>query len=60
MKKVARTSWIEHKTNEAVLDKVNERTKMMNTIMKRKIQLIGHRPRYNEFIAIIMEGNING
>jgi len=31
----------------------------MNTIMKRKIELIGHLLIHNEFIIIIMEGKIN-
>jgi len=53
------TSWIEHKTNEAVLDKVRLRT-MMHIIMKIKIKLIGHLLRHNVFITNIMEGTING
>lgn len=31
------TRWIEQKTNEAVLDQVNERRTSMNAITKRKI-----------------------
>lgn len=55
-----RTSWIECKTNEAVLNEVNERRTMINKIMKSKMELIGHLIRHNEFITIIKEGKING
>lgn len=55
-RKMTRTSWIEYKTNEAVLNEINEERTMMNTIMKRTIKLIGHLLRNNVFITIIMEG----
>jgi len=41
-RKMTGTKWVEHKTNEAVLDEVNERKTMMNAIMERKLKLIGH------------------
>jgi len=59
-RKMTGTRWVEHKTNEAVLNEVNERRAMMNAIMERKIKLIGHQLRHNKFITIIMEGKING
>ncbi|VVC42596.1 Hypothetical protein CINCED_3A003125 [Cinara cedri] len=59
-RKMTRTSWIEHKTNEEVLNEINEERTIMNTIMKRTIKLIGHLLRNNEFITIIMEGKIEG
>jgi len=31
------------------------RTFINTTIMKRKIKIIGHLPKHNEFITIIME-----
>ncbi|VVC43630.1 Hypothetical protein CINCED_3A006507 [Cinara cedri] len=55
-RKMTRTSWIEHKTNEEVLNEINEE----RTIMKRTIKLIGHLLRNNEFITIIVEGKIEG
>lgn len=33
---------------------------MINEIIKRKIKHIGHSLKRNQFIAIIMEGKING
>jgi hypothetical protein len=59
-RKMTRTSWIEHKTNEEVLNEINEERTVMNTIMKRTIKLIGHLLKNNEFITIIMEGEIEG
>jgi len=43
-----------------ITQEVNERRALMNTIMKRKVKLIGHLIRHNEFITIIMEGKIDG
>lgn len=45
---------------KGVLDKVKERRIMINEIIKRKIKLIGHPLKRNQFITIIMEGKING
>jgi len=42
VEKIIGTRWVEHKTNEAVLDEVNEWKAVMNAIIKRKIKLIGH------------------
>jgi hypothetical protein len=59
-RRMTRTRWTEHKTNEAVLNEINEERTVMNTIMKRTIKLIGHLLRHNVFITIIMEGKIEG
>ncbi|KAF0764337.1 putative transposon-derived protein F52C9.6 [Aphis craccivora] len=47
-----------YKTNEKVLNEIDEERIVMNTIMKRTIKLIGYLLRNNEFITIIMEGKI--
>lgn len=52
------TRCVERRTNEAMLDKINERITVMNMIMKRKIKLVDVWLRYNEFISI--GGKING
>ncbi|KAF0748903.1 putative transposon-derived protein F52C9.6 [Aphis craccivora] len=57
---MTRTSWIEHKMNEEVLNEIDEERTVMNTIMKRTIKLIGHLLINNEFITIIMEEKIKG
>jgi len=56
-RKMTRTSWTEHKTNEAVLNEINEERPVMNAIVKRTIKLIGGRLlRRNAFVTIVMEG----
>jgi len=40
-RKITGTRWVEHKTNDEVLDEVNKRRAIMNAIMERKIKLIG-------------------
>lgn len=56
-RKMTRTSWTEHKTNEAVLNEINEERPVMNAIMKRTTKLIGGRLlRRNAFVTIVMEG----
>jgi len=57
-RKMTVASWIEYKTNEPVLDEVNEKRTLMNKIIK--IKPFGYLLRHNEFITIIMEGKING
>lgn len=59
-RKITRTSWIEHKTNKAVLSEINEEKTVMNTIMKITINLIGHLLKHNVFITIIMLRKIEG
>jgi hypothetical protein len=59
-KKITRKSWIEYKTNEALLNEINEERTVMNTIIKRTIKLIGHLLRHNVFIIKIMERKIEG
>lgn len=54
------TILIEHKTNNAKLNEVNEKRTMRNAIMKRKIILIGHLPSCNQFITVITKEKING
>jgi len=44
----------------ALVEIINERRTMINTIMKRKRNLIVHLLSHNQFIIIIMEKKING
>jgi hypothetical protein len=55
-----RKSWTEHKTNGIVLNEINEKRTVINTVLKRTIELIGHLLRHNVFVIIIMEGKIEG
>lgn len=61
-RRMKRKSWIEHKTNEEVLDEVNKKEQniILNIIMKIKMKLIRHLLRNNEFFTNIMEEKIDG
>ncbi|KAI5734042.1 hypothetical protein M8J77_001775 [Diaphorina citri] len=58
----ATKSWIRpwKKSNERVLEEVGESRQLIKTIEKRKIKLIGHIIRHNNFITNIFEGKIQG
>ncbi|KAI5727290.1 hypothetical protein M8J77_000272 [Diaphorina citri] len=55
-----KTSWVEKKSNERVLAEVKERRYLMNFIASRKIKLIGHIIRHNDFLSNIFEGKVEG
>jgi hypothetical protein len=57
---ISETSWIKQKTNETVLDEFNKKRTMINTIIKKKIKLIGYLLRHNEINIIVIKGKING
>ena len=55
-----RISYLEHKTNEAVLHLVNESRQLLQTIEKRRHHWIGHLLRHDNNITSIIEGMIEG
>ena len=55
-----RISWTEMVTNEEVLQRINEKRNLMDTIEKRRGKMIGHLIRHDRFINNIMEGKIEG
>ncbi|KAI5739387.1 hypothetical protein M8J77_018683 [Diaphorina citri] len=59
-RRMTKTRWIEKKSNERVLEEVGESRQLIKTIEKRKIKLIGHIIRHNNFITNIFEGKIQG
>lgn len=59
-RRMTRTSWIEKKSNEVLLEEIKEKRSLMQRIMKRKIKLIGHLLRHNTFITNIIEGKMEG
>uniref|UniRef100_A0A8D8M2F8 Uncharacterized protein n=1 Tax=Cacopsylla melanoneura TaxID=428564 RepID=A0A8D8M2F8_9HEMI len=58
-RRMTKTRWIE-KINERVLEELQERRHLMKTIETRKIKLVGHIIRHNEFINNIFEGKVPG
>lgn len=59
-RRMTRTSWIERKRNETILEEIEERRNLITSIMKRKVKLVGHLLRHNEFITNIIEGRVLG
>ncbi|KAI5755057.1 hypothetical protein M8J77_013699 [Diaphorina citri] len=59
-RRMTRTSWMERKRNEKILEEIGEERNLMKTLMKRKIKLVGHLLRHNDFITNILEGKVEG
>lgn len=59
LEKTIKRSWVERKTNKQVLQSMNEKRFLLNSIM-RKIKLIKHAMRRNIFMKNIFEGKISG
>ena len=59
-RRMTRTSWVERKSNEEVLQSVEERRELISHILKRKAKLIGHSIRHSTFLSNIFEGKILG
>jgi len=57
---VQKISWKDKLTNEEVLSRIHERRSIMNIIIKRKKNWIGHIIRGNELLQNVIEGQIEG
>ena len=53
-------SWTDHVRNEEVLLRVNEQRNILNEIIKRKANWIGHILRRNCLLKQVIEGKIKG
>jgi len=60
LRRMERISWMEKKTNEAVLSVVREKRKLIDTVVKRKKNWIGHILRGNKLLKEVIEGRIEG
>ena len=59
-RRMARVSWKDKKTNEEVLQMVNERRSLLQTILERKKNWIGHVLRGEGLMMEVMEGRMEG
>ncbi|VVC35454.1 Hypothetical protein CINCED_3A008068 [Cinara cedri] len=56
-----RISWIERRSNKEVLRTIDEKRTLIDTIRRKRWQLIGHTLRYgDELHSLIIEGMIEG
>ena len=53
-------SWREKKTNEEVLEMVDEQLYIIPTIIKRKMTYFGHMIRRNNIHRLLLEGPLEG
>ena len=53
-------SWKDHITNEYVLGQVNEKRKLLNTILERKKRWLGHILRAESLVKEVIEGRMEG
>ena len=53
-------SWKDHMTNEYVLDQINEKRKLVNTILERKKRWLGLILRGESIVKEVIEGRMEG
>ena len=59
-RKIEGIKWQDHITNEEVLNKVNEKRSLINTLTRRQKNWIGHVLRGNNLIKELIEGRLYG
>ena len=59
-RRMEKISWRDRVTNEDVLRRVQENRSLWRNIQKRRVTLIGHILRHNNFIKGILEGIVEG
>lgn len=59
-RRALKISWTQRKTNEEVLEQIQERRRIWRHITKRRTQTIGHILRRDGLIKTIIEGKVNG
>ena len=59
-RKIKKVKWTEHKTNEEVLEMVEERRSLMRTIQQRQKSWVGHILRSDSLLRTVWEGRMEG
>jgi hypothetical protein len=59
-RRMEKVSWKDKKTNEAVLESVDEERCFLQAVMKRKKNWIGHIVRGNSLLKLVIEGRMEG
>ena len=55
-RRIEKRKWSEEVTNEQVLDRIAEKRILLNNILRRKVNWIGHILRRNWFLHGVIEG----
>ena len=53
-------SWTEHRSNQEVLDMVDENSSLTNTIRQRQKNWLGHVSRSESLLCAVLEGRMEG
>src|ERR1700733_10022468 len=59
-RKMEKISWTKRKTNEEVLEMIDEERKWRKTIRERQRKGIGHTPRGEILLRMVIEGKMEG
>ena len=60
MNTALKLSWTEKMKNEEVLQRMNEKRKLINILKERKLKYFGHLIRLNNIYRTLLEGYIDG
>jgi len=52
--------WTEQRTNEKMLQMVETEIEIMDSVRSRQKRLLGHIPRHDSLLKIMLEGQIQG
>ena len=59
-RRMEKISYTEHVTNKTVLERVGEKRSLMNTIIQRKKNWLGHVLRGENLLKMVIEGRMEG
>jgi hypothetical protein len=59
-RRILKIRWTEHKSNEEVLEEVQEKRTLMNTVRRMQTNWIGHVLRGNSLLRMVIEGRMIG
>ena len=59
-RKLLRVSWMEHRTNESILEEIQPEQRLLEVVMKRKLKYFEHIIRADYLPAFICQGYVGG
>jgi len=59
-RRMLRVSWIEHRTNESILEELQPERRLLEVVMNRKLGYFGHMIRADNLPAFICQGYMEG
>jgi len=59
-RRMEKVSWVDKKTNQKILDNIGEKRSLLESVMKRKKNWIGHVVREDGLLKQVLEGRMEG